>query len=243
MINEVYVIQESGIPLYYYNYEQIISKIQVRDDFYTLQAGFFAALVQFGSELAQDELKYIIFNNRTYGIKRSNDLFVVFSDNIQLSVEQLKELDKKLEIASSYINKKLGDTNLDITYAINEHQMEQLIGNFSEFLYQEKIIEKEEILDKNVLKNQVQKFVFKAIGYEPGKCNIGHRERMIRLTMGMISMIIGLVYFALVAVYPILPIWTVFFTFIPFLIGFVGIYQSFFRFCVSNAFRKVYNMN
>ena len=243
MINEVYVIQTSGIPLYYYNYDQIVSKTQINDDFYTLQAGFFAALVQFGSELAKDELRYVIFDNKTYAIKRSNDLYVVFSENIQLSVDQLKELDKKLESASLFISEKLDDSEVDVSFAVNRIQIEQIVGSFSDYLYKEKIIEKEEVLDKTVLKNQVQKFVFKAVGYEPGKCNIGQRERMLRLTMGMVSLIIGLAYFALAALFPLIPEWTIFFTFIPFSIGFIGIYQSFFRFCVSNAFRKVYNMN
>jgi hypothetical protein len=242
MINEVYVIQESGIPLYYYNYDQITSNIELRDEFYTLQAGFFAALVQFGSELANDELRYIVFDNRTYGIKRSTDIYIVFSENVQLSVDQLKDLDKKLETASAYLGKKLEGSNIDITYAVNEDQMDEIVGNFSNFLVKEKIIEKEGVIDVGRVKKQVQNFAFKAVGYEPGVCNIGNKERMKRLATGMVSIAIGLALFAVIFLVG-LPEWTVFFLLIPFFLGFNGIFQYFYRFCVTNALTKKYDMS
>ena len=242
MINEVYVIQNSGIPIYYYNYDQLVKEFDEPEVSYTLQAGFFAAIVQFGAELAKDELRYIIFNNRTYGIKKSNDLYVVFSENIQLTVSQLQDLDKKLDSASSYFEEKLEGQPIDISIVANEEAMDQIVGNFNEFLVKENIIKQDIPIDKNKMKKQVQNFVFKSVGYEPGKCNIGKKERMHRLSIGLISISIGLVLFA--AIFLIgLPEWTTFFLVIPFFLGFNGVYQYFFRFCVTNALTKQYNMS
>ncbi len=245
MINEVYVIQDSGIPLYYYNHDQLVSDDDFSDDLHTLQAGFFAAIVQFGAELAKDELRYIVFDNRTYGIKRNNDIYVVFSENVQLTVGQLDDLDKKLITASDYLNMKLEGKPLDITMAVNEAEMDTIVGDFSDFLVKENIIQGDIPIDKGKLKKQVRNFVFRSVGYEPGKCNIGKRERMQRLSVGMISISIGLALFAVIFLTGLYInySWLVFFLVIPFFLGFNGIYQYFFKFCVTNALKKQYNMS
>ncbi len=241
MINEIYVIQESGIPIYYYNYDQIKDGVQIKDDFYMLQAGFFAAMVQFGSELTQDELKYIVFNKRTYGVKKSNQVYVVFSENKEMDAETLKLLDKKLGAASSFLNESLTGTNIDISYIVNNSEMDSVVNSFSEFLINEKIIANTSPIDVSKIKSHVRNFVFKAVGYEPGKCNIGPKERMLRLTIGMISITFGVLLFAIFVILN-LPEWTVFFLIIPFFMGFIGVYQYFFRFCVNNAFKKQFKM-
>ena len=243
MINEVYVIQDSGIPLFYYNYDQLVSEDSIPDDMHTLQAGFFAAIVQFGVELAKDELRYVVFDNRTYGIKRNQDIYIVFSENVQLNVGQLEDLDEKLTTASKFISERFAGKPLDITMAVNEQAMDKLIGDFSSFLVKKKIIHEDAQLDASKLKKQMRNFVFKSVGYEPGKCNIGKKEKMRRLSVGMIFISIGLALFIPIALIPSIPAWTTFFLIIPFFMGFNGIYQYFFQFCVTNALKKQYNMN
>jgi hypothetical protein len=243
MINEVYVIQDSGIPLFYYNYDQLVSEEPISEDRHTLQAGFFAAIVQFGVELANDELRYVVFDNRTYGIKRNQDIYIVFSENVQLNVLQLEDLDKKLSTASEFISEKFAGKTLDITMAVNEEAMDLLIGDFSQFLVKKKIIQDEVPIDQGKLKKQVRNFVFKSVGYEPGKCNIGKKEKMKRLAVGMTFISIGLILFAAIAIVPSIPTWTAFFLILPFFMGFNGIYQYFFRFCVTNALKRQYDMN
>lgn len=241
MINEIYVIQESGIPIYYYNYDQIKDGVQIKDDFFMLQAGFFAAMVQFGSELTQDELKYIVFNRRTYGVKKSKQVYIIFNENKEMDTDMLKLLDKKLDVASSFLNESLAGKNIDISYLVNTSEMDSVVNSFSRFLVDEKIIANTSPIDTSKVKSQVRNFVFKAVGYEPGKCNIGPKERMLRLTMGMISIAFGMLLFALFVILD-LPEWSVLFLIIPFFMGFIGIYQYFFRFCVSNALQKQYKM-
>ena len=225
MINEVYVIQDSGIPLFYYNYDQLVSEDTIPDDMHTLQAGFFAAIVQFGVELAKDELRYVVFDNRTYGIKRNQDIYVVFSENVQLNVGQLEDLDKKLNTASEFISDRFAGKPLDITMAVNEQAMDQLIGDFSSFLVKKKIIQEDVALDTGRIKKQMRNFVFKSVGYEPGKCNIGKKEKQRRLSVGMIFISIGLALFTTIALIPAIPAWTAFFLILPFFMGFNGIYQ------------------
>jgi len=243
MINEVYVIKDSGIPLFYYNYDQLVSDDPVSDDRHTLEAGFFAAIVQFGVELANDELRYVVFDNRTYGIKRNQDIYVVFSENVQLSVGQLEDLDKKLSTASEFISERFAGKPLDIAMAVNEEAMDKLIGDFSSFLVQKEIIQEDVPLDTGRLKKQVRNFVFKSVGYEPGKCNIGKREKMKRLSVGLIFITISLALFSVIALIPSIPVWITFFLIFPLFMGFNGIYQYFFRFCVTNALKKQYDMN
>jgi hypothetical protein len=245
MINEIYVIQESGIPIYYYNQEQSIMDLDWKDESYTLQAGFFAAIVQFGSELTQDELRYIVFNNRTYGIKKSKEVYIVFSEKVELSVERLKDLDKKLQSASNFISENISGDQLQILMAVSEKAMEEVVSGFSNFLVKEKIIEETSAIDESKVKKQVQNFVFKAVGYQPGRCNIGPKERMQRLSVGMISIAIGMFLFAAISWLSTININFAFLTFIlifPFFIGFNGVYQYFFRFCVTNALKKQFNM-
>lgn len=241
MINEIYVIQESGIPIYYYNYDQIRDGVQITNDYYMLQAGFFAAMVQFGSELTQDELKYIVFNRRTYGVKKSKQVYIIFNENQEMDTAGLILLDKKLDAASNFLKESLAGKNIDTSYVVNSPEMDSVVNSFSRFLIDEKIIADTTPIDTSKVKSQVRNFVFKAIGYEAGKCNIGPKERMMRLTMGMISIAIGMLLFAIFVVLN-LPVWSVLFLIIPFFVGFIGVYQYFFRFCVNNAFQKQYNM-
>ena len=241
MINEIYVIQESGIPIYFHNQEQIVDGVQLMDDFYTLHAGFFAAIVQFGTELTQDELKYIVFNNRTYGVKKSKSVFIVFSENKQMDGNTLNSLEKLLDSASNFLDNSLEGKNLNIPFAMNEPEMDAVVNDFSKFLISEKIIADGLTIDPSKVKLQIKNFVFKAVGYEPGKCNIGPRERLMRLTIGMTSITVGMLLFALFIILQ-LPAGYIFFLTIPFAMGFIGIYQYFFKFCVSNGIRKTYNM-
>lgn len=72
--------------------------------------------------------------------------------------------------------------------------------------------------------------------YAPGKCNIGPRNRLLRLAFGILLLSLSAVLFAyLVAVHA--PKLYRFILVIPLFMGYTGILEGFFSFCVFHGFK------
>ncbi len=78
--------------------------------------------------------------------------------------------------------------------------------------------------------------------YNPGKCNIGPKEIKKRYTFGIVGFIASAALF--IILYRLNAGYLFYlFEIIPILIGFIGIYQGYFRFCVANAYRGIYDLS
>jgi len=82
-----------------------------------------------------------------------------------------------------------------------------------------------------------RKFIFKSMGYEPGKCNIGPLERQKRLAVGMAGFIVTLLTLWLMITFGVQKELRLL-LFFPLMWSFIGFYQYFFRFCVANGLAK-----
>ncbi len=238
MIDEIYVIQEDGLPLYYYRGKTSL----LNEDFYTLQSGLFTALLQFGAQLGEGELRLISFEEKTYALQGNKSLLLIFGVKNKLNEIDLSAIEQQLISASNHITELVPESDISPSYVMKKSQMDDFVDSFGGFLVRQKIIEQEEVKKAGDFKNQLQSLVLKSIGYQPGVCNIGKTERLKRLKNGFLTFIVTLILY-FVIVFFALPNWLVFLLFLPLMMGFMHVYQYLFRFCVKNALTRKYNMS
>jgi len=77
--------------------------------------------------------------------------------------------------------------------------------------------------------------------YAPGICNIGMRNRLGRLAFGLLFFSFGVWSWTFLRVNYFHPVFKLY-LFIPFYLGFIGIYEAVFGFCVYHSFRRSYDM-
>ncbi|MEA2069794.1 MAG: hypothetical protein U9O98_00735 [Asgard group archaeon] len=236
MLDEVLVIRES-IPLFYYNSDPTVA---LSDNFYVLQSGFFVALSQFANEMSHDRLKYIILENKLYALDEVSEIMLIFGNNEHMTEDILKEMENQLIKATNYMNYLLEKYNLE-KFLPTAEMLNELSNDFGEYLKQEELVEDDKPFDPYESRSLMQKFIFNAIGYKPGQCNIGPAERFKRLLTGLIGFLFGIAG-ALVIILLDVSAWYTLILLVPIFIGFYGLYQYFFRFCVANGLRKKYDM-
>ena len=109
--------------------------------------------------------------------------------------------------------------------------------------------EADKIISDEENRQRIQGFLFKSLGYKPGQCNIGPQERQRRLLTGFgfgalsLLILIGIVYLerALVDLSETIRYLRLVIVF-PLFMSFQGLYQYFFKFCVTNALKNQYSM-
>lgn len=247
-IDEVFVIQDSGIPLFHWSRE--IGNEE--SDEYILQSSLFQAISAFAHEMAKDEIKFVIFENKSFAIKnikkyRMKLVFGQFSSDVDL-----KDSEKFIHGVSGFVSGFLAGNYPEGINDIIEKQSTHFNKVIKDYLIKENIIptqEEDKIKTDEQNRKLVQGFLFKSLGYKPGQCNIGPVERQRRLLTGFgfgtlsLLILIGLVYFegALPDYAEILRISRLVIV-LPLFMSFQGIYQYFFKFCVTNALKNQYSM-
>lgn len=78
--------------------------------------------------------------------------------------------------------------------------------------------------------------------YSSGSCNIGPKEIRKRYAFGALGFVISAVLFYLLLLYRLDYLYFLL-SFFPLLVGFIGLYQGYFKFCVANAYRGVYDLS
>ncbi len=247
-IDEVFVIQDSGIPLFHWSREDEKNE----SDEYILQSSLFQALSAFAQEMAQDEIKFVIFENKSFAIKnignyRMKLVFGQFSPDVDL-----KNSEKFIHGTSGFINGFMAGNYPDGINDFVEKQTEHFNETIKDHLIKENIIPSpkvDKIMTDKENRQRVQGFLFKSLGYKPGQCNIGPQERQRRLLTGFglgalsLLILIGIVYLE-----QLTPDYAEFFRTLrliivfPLFMSFQGLYQYFFKFCVTNALKNQYSM-
>ena len=238
----------SGIPLFYWS----SSSDQTNSDKYILYSSFFQAISSFAKEMAGDEIKYVIFENKGYAIQNIVDyglrlIFGEFKSDIDL-----KQVERLIHKTNGFIRGFMDGNYPEGIDNLLLEQKENFNKAFREYVLKENVIPHQDeasIVSVKEETERFQNFIFKSLGYEPGKCNIGPVERQKRLLIGFgfgalaFIILLGLIVleneiaeFALIIRYLRAII------FIPLFISFLGIYQYFFKFCVSNGMMKKYTM-
>jgi hypothetical protein len=248
LINEVFVIQDSGIPLFHWS---SVSDNEESDE-YILQSSLFQAISAFAHEMAKDEIEFVIFENKSFAIKniekyRMKLVFGQFSSEIDL-----KGSEKFIHGVSGFISGFLAGNYPEGINDIIEKQSTHFNKVIKDYFIKENVIptqEEDKVKTDKQNRELVQGFLFKSLGYKPGQCNIGPVERQRRLLTGFgfgalfLLILIGIVYFE-----GVFPDYSEVLRFsrlvivIPLFMSFQGIYQYFFKFCVTNALKNQYSM-
>ncbi len=247
-IDEVFVIQDSGIPLFHWSREDEENE----SDEYILQSSLFQALSAFAQEMAHDEIKFVIFENKSFAIKnignhRMKLVFGHFSSDVDL-----KDSEKHIHGTSGFIGGFMAGNYPDGLNDFVEKQTEHFNETIKGYLIKENIIPQpkvDKVLTDEQNRQRVQGFLFKSLGYKPGQCNIGPQERQRRLLTGFgfgalsLLILIGIVYLeGLFLDYSDNIRYLRLIIVLPLFMSFQGLYQYFFRFCVTNALKNQYSM-
>lgn len=237
LIDSIMVINKSSLPLFSYD------KKATKDEFITddeiLVSSFFSAIINFASQLKADELKYIVFDKRSFVIKKTSDFTIIFSTYSKVNDSEINQLENTLDSTSSYLLKLLRDEGLLVDNPIlKESVLKTMVDKFAKYLLDNGIIIDNNFdFDPLYVQRKYRKMIFKSIGYEPGKCNIGPQERQKRFIMGLYGFILSLItYLGITALS--LPHEYILLLFFPLTMSFIGFYQYFFKFCVRNGLSK-----
>lgn len=236
MIDEILIIRES-VPIFYYNKNP---KVQLTENWYLLQSGFFVALSQFANETTEQKLKYVALESRVYALDEVSDILLIFGEEEEINDKLLKQLQADIDKSVKYLGYLLEKYNVEGSI-LNTRQLDGIATDLGYFLKEEEIVQEEQEMEQDLTRNQLQKFIFKSIGYEPGKCNIGPEERSKRLMTGVVGMGLAFLAFPFFLIFK-LPPWSSLILTIPVFLAFFGFYQYFFRFCVTNGLTKRYSM-
>lgn len=234
-VEEIYIINEAGLPIFYYKKDEYIKEDSGKED-YTLRAGLFNAINQFVSEL-EDKLKYIVLEKKSYYLSENKSLLLIFGAKGRPDPTKVEQ---EMINVSTYVQQLLAETKLN-TSIVNMQKLGKVFNNLNNYLVQEQIIESDIKTDEIETKERIQNVIFKTVGYEPGKCNIGSKERLQRLILGLSSIVLSFVGFFAILYFGF-PQWIRLALSVPLFFGFLGIYQYFFRFCVKNALTRKYEL-
>ena len=234
-IDSIMVINKSSLPLF--SYTRNVNKDELVTDEEMLLSSFFSAIISFSEQLKADDLKYVVFDNRSFVIKKSSDFTIVFSTYSKFKDADLPQLENLLDSTSKYLIQLLKEEGMleQIDSILKEATLQPLINKFAKYLLNNNvIIDADFNFDPLYVQNKYRKFVFNSIGYEPGKCNIGPQERLHRFIIGLYGLIATLVVFSSMIIFDIPNIYRLL-LFFPIVWSFIGFYQYFFKFCVFNG--------
>jgi hypothetical protein len=189
--------------------------------------------------MSNERLRFVILENRLYALDEISNILVIFGDKEKMTQEVINKLEGDLIRATNYLRDLF--TRYRIATIPDPKNVQKVSEEFGDYLKQENLVEDDRPFDPEQSRSLMQKFVFKAIGYKPGQCNIGPAERFKRLMTGLIGLIFTAVGASIIILLPISPYWA-FTLLIPTFFAFYGIYQYFFKFCVVNGLTKKYDM-
>lgn len=234
-IEEVEVISSGGVPFYYHS-----NSGKEQDDAYLLQASFITALSQFADELNNGEIKLISMEKKHYLLTKSPNFTIIFTSNDE-EPDTLISYRPQITDVKEYLNTKLEQTDLDLMNP-NNQELDKPIQDFDAYLKHLDLVEGENKYSSSTIKQDLDNLIFKSVGYEPGKCNIGRAERMKRLVFGLTGFTVSLLIYAVIFIFS-LPTLLVAVLVIPNFFGFLGLFQYQARFCTTNALSQQYDMN
>lgn len=242
-IDEIFVIAESGLPIFYYNSD----KTKEESDDFIMQSSFFTAIGAFAQEMSKDEIKHVIFEKKGYAIKNLSDyglkvIFGEFSSEIDLTAAETQ-----IATTSGFVNGFLSSSFPNGIETIIEEDVNKFNKALQDYLMDSKLIpDTSKFKTVEEQNKRVKSFIYNSLGYKPGQCNIGKVERQKRLLTGLgfgilsAIILIGLIFLENNFDIPrelrllLLPL--------PIFMAFQGFYQYFFKFCVSNALKNRYQM-
>jgi hypothetical protein len=174
-------------------------------------------------------------------------VFGQFSSDIDL-----KDSEKFIHGTSGFISGFMAGNYPDGLNDLIEEQTSHFNETIKDHLIKEKVIpapEEDKIKTDKQNRERVQGFLFKSLGYKPGQCNIGPLERQRRLLTGFgFGALSLLILVSVVYLEGFLPDYAQMLRYarliivVPLFMTFQGIYQYFFRFCVTNALKNQYSM-
>lgn len=231
------IISNSSLPLF--SYDKQNKKTELVSDDELLLSSFFSAITSFAEQLKADDLKYIVFEKRSFALKKTSDFTIVFSKYATFSDTELPEVQQLLESTSNYLLKLLTDEKLlNSNQVLRDSTLKTITDNLARYLLDNGIIIDADFkFDPLFVQRIYRKYIFKTIGYEPGKCNIGPQERQKRFIIGLYGLILTLLTYLGITTLA-LPHEFILLLFFPLFMSFLGIYQYFFKFCVTNALSK-----
>jgi len=232
MIEEVQVIRSDGIPVYHY------TKGESFTDGSFLEASFFTAINSFGTELGNGEIREVIFSGKKYLVKSSNEYIIIFSG---LGEDDMKQYQESIVAVSKKLDEYIAD-HMDSWKGvfILEERSEEIFKAFNEMLREMEVVDATPT-NYSTFQNRMNNLLFKAVGYEPGRCNIGQEGVYARLYYAMASLVVSLVILLILTVLGLPPIYRL--LTIPTNFGAILAYmQARNRFCVSSALQGTVNM-
>jgi len=183
----------------------------------------------------------ISMEKKHYLLTRSPEFIVIFTSRDETGPETLMNYQPQIGEVKNYLDETLLQMNIDLNQP-NNTRLDQGVDQFHQYLLDKQLIQQEKTFQSSSFREQLNSLVFKSVGYEPGKCNIGRAERIQRLSVGLASFVISFVLYALILILS-LPSWTVWILVIPNFMGFNGVLQYFYKFCVTNGLTQQYDMN
>ena len=237
MLDSIMVINNASLPLF--SYDRFAPKNELVTEDEMLQSSFFSAIINFSAQLKADELKYIAFDKRSFVLRKQSDVTVIFSKYSQINEVDLPALEETIKQTANYLVKMLEQEGLlKDNPLLKEDSLRKILENFSKYLLDNGIIiDANYDFDPLYTQRKYRKFIFKSMGYEPGKCNIGPLERQKRLAVGMAGFIVTLLTLWLMITFGVQKELRLL-LFFPLMWSFIGFYQYFFRFCVANGLAK-----
>lgn len=231
VIDEIQIINTSGIPLYYYNQDENIDVLNRS----FLQASFMSAISSFAIELDNGDVEEIRMQKKKYLLNKQKNIILIFASNTDFNEENAN----KVARAGDFLAEKIKEYNIQP----DTFDLTSTTPVFDEF---DLFIQKEGITNRssnklNTMKEQMNKLIFKSVGYDPGSCNIGPKQRLKRMTVGIIWFVLSFILFSITIIFQ-LPIWIFVPIFVINFMGFLGILQAVFKFCVVNAIIQKYDM-
>ena len=99
------VINKSSLPLF--SYDKNIKRDEFVSDNELLLSSFFSAIINFSEQLKADELKYIVFDKRSFVLKKTEDFTIIFSTYSKFAETDLIKIEELIESTSKYLIKLL----------------------------------------------------------------------------------------------------------------------------------------
>lgn len=239
MLEEILVIRES-IPIFYYNKDPDKA---LSDNYYVLQSGFFVALTHFANEMSNDKLRYVVLENKLYALDEVSDVLLIFGQKEKLSAETLAVVKEELSKAAKYLNQLFNKYQLTTVANPSLKVINNIANDFGEYLKEINLVEDDRPFDPKESRSMMQKFIFNAIGYKPGQCNIGKAERQKRLILGIVSFAMAIIGAMVIYFIPTINAYFGLLLMLPIAMGYFGLFQYFFRFCAINGLTKKYDMH
>jgi hypothetical protein len=237
VIQEIQIIRGSGIPIYFFS-----SLKDYKDEATVLQAGFFTAIQQISSELDNGQIQLIRFEKRNYYLTRVESFLLIFSHDDSYTEKDLNLFKLQVEESIVEFQKICEQSSIDGTQD-NPTAYEDPVNKFENYMKQNGFITK--IIDDQFIVAEYQtkasKALYKLVGYQPGICNIGRAERLKRLVSGGILLLVSLLIMFIMEILVLDPLYRLFLI-IPNFLWFIGFYQYFFKFCITNARKEQAHM-